>query len=145
MKYFLFGLIIFSGLNCSNNSTSINSDEDKIAADKIVGAFYKAVKADSLENTLPVLSKDFFLYTTKQQYVAMMENFKSLTGKLIRYELSNWDTQTENGKHPSGTYHLQYKVYYENDTSTETFNLVKESEEIRIIGYQIKSKKLNQY
>lgn len=145
MKYFLFGLIIFSGLNCSDNSTRINSDEDKIAADKIAGAFYKAVRIDSLENTLPVLSKDFFLYTTKQEYVAMMENFKSATGKLIRYELANWDTQTENGKHPSGSYHLQYKVYYEKDTSTETFNLIKESEDIRIIGYRIKSKKLNSY
>jgi hypothetical protein len=142
MKYFLFGLIIFSGLNCSNNSTNINSDEDKIAADKIASSFYEAVRVSRLENTLPVLSNDFFLYTSKQEYVAMMENFKSATGNLIRYELGNWDTQTENGKHPSGSYHLQYKVYYEKDTATETFNLIKESEEIKIIGYQINSKKL---
>lgn len=143
MKYFLFWIIIFSALNCSNNSTSINSEADKISADKIVTAFYEAVMVDSLENTLPVLSKDFFLYTSKQEYVAMMENFKSVRGSLIRFELGNWDTQTENGKHPTGSYHLQYKVYYENDTTTETFNLIQESEDIRIVGYQIKSKKLN--
>ena len=143
MKYFLFAIIIFSGLNCSKNSTRINSEEDKIAADKIAGAFYEAIRINSLENTLPVLSKDFFLYTSKQDYAAMMENFKAETGNLIRYELGNWDTQTENGKHPTGSYHLQYKVYYEKDTTTEIFNLIKESDDIRIVGYQIKSKKIN--
>lgn len=142
MKRFLFACIIFSGMSCSFNSTSLNSDADKTAADKIAVTFYEAVRENALEKTYPVLSKDFFLYTTKPEYEIMMGNFNRITGNLMNYELEKWDSKVVSGTDPSGSYHLQYKVYYDKDTTTETFNLIKEEDGIKIIGYQINSKKL---
>lgn len=142
MKYLVIGLMIFSGWRCAQNKVRENADEDRIAADKAAAVFYEGVRTGDLVSTYPVMSDDFFLYTSKQEYEIAMDNFKSVTGNIIRYELEDWDSNVTAGDNPTGTYHLNYKVYYDSDTTTETFNLKLENGEVKIIGYKINSKKL---
>lgn len=123
---------------CHFNSSRINDPKDKGEAEWQVMEFYKHVKAREYEKTIPLLSSQFLQKSDTGTYLTFLRKYETELGRADSSVLVNYKTEVVNGDQPKATYVLIYKSCRPRGTFQETFSLIKEKEEVKIIGYNIK-------
>jgi hypothetical protein len=134
--YFLL-TIAFSISGCHFNSSRINDPKDKGEAEWQVMEFYKHVKAKEYEKTLPLLSRQFLQKSDTGTYLNFLRKYETELGPADSSVLVNYKTEVVNGDQPKATYVLVFKSFRPRGTFQETFSLIKEKEEVKIIAYNI--------
>lgn len=129
--------ITFSVSGCHFNSSRINDPKDKGEAEWQVMEFYKHVKAREYEKTLPLLSSQFLQKSDTGTYLNFIRKYETELGPADSSVLVNYKTEVVKGDQPKGTYVLVFKSFRPRGTIQETFSLIKEKEEVKIVGYNI--------
>ncbi|HTO16566.1 MAG TPA: hypothetical protein VLZ83_12400 [Edaphocola sp.] len=136
----IFPVILFLMLvSCRFNSSYINREEDKRYGEQAIAQFYELLKNQDYKETYRFFDKRFFEVTDTQKLNEIYDITFEKLGNVEHYNIEKWETESIVGKDPKTNYVFLLNVkrsYYE---SKETFTLLKEKDEIKIISYYVNS------
>jgi len=102
-------------------------------AKNVANEFYTFCQNKEFEKTLTLVSESTYEYATKEQIVSELQTVQDVMGALKSYKSTSFEIKTANGK--TLTY-LIYEVVYENGTTTENLQLVKEDDGYKVFFYK---------
>jgi len=129
----------FTLLGCHFNREFVNREEDKATAEKTADIFYENVRQENYDVVKNLMSKEFYVSTTKDKWEKVLRKTDSLLGKVESRKLVNWQTIRVEGTDARANYLLQYKVQREKYESAETITLQKEGDSIKVKYYSVNS------
>jgi len=140
-KYLFCAVIICMSFFCSChlNSTLKNREKDKIEGQKVVEKFYKMVKDKKYKETYSLIGSQWFALMDTPEINNMYHRLSNKLGEIENYQLNQWETLVRVGTDDTAIYTYLYAVKREKFSSEEQFQLVKENNEIKIIGYHVNS------
>lgn len=143
MKKVVLSIIVivvsFLCVECSFNSTYVDEASEKIKAEKITEKLYSYISKKDYKNAEKLFSESFFKVTNRQMLNDIFIKTNSDLGEYKTKKLIDWKTKRIVGNSPSSEYLLIYDVSYKSFKAKETINLLKEGQEIKIIGYNVNS------
>lgn len=143
MKKVVFSIIVivvsFLCVECSFNGTYVDEASEKIKAEKITEKLYRSIDKKDYKNAEKLFSESFFKVTNRQMLNDIFIKTNSDLGKYKTKKLIDWKTKRIVGDNPSSEYLLVYDVSYKSFKAKETIHLLKEGQEIKIIGYNVNS------
>lgn len=132
-------VVSFICVECSFNGTYVDEVSEKIKAEKITEKLYGYIDKKNYKNAEKLFSESFFKVTNRQM---LNDIFIKTNNDLVEYisnKLIDWKTKRIIGNNPSTEYLLVYDISYKSFKAKETINLLKEGQEIKIIGYNVNS------
>ena len=124
---------------CSFNGTYVDEASEKIKAEKITEKLYSYISKKDYKRAEKLFSESFFKVTNRQILNNIFIKTNSDLGEYKTKKLIDCKTKRVVGNSPSSEYLLVYDVSYELFKAKETINLLKEGQEIKIIGYNVNS------
>lgn len=138
MKKILLLITLTLLVSCSFNQTFSNRVSDKNDAEKISKKFYwESLHGTNKDKIYELFSEKFFEITNKNQLDKLISNAQQEYGVIKEYNLQHWETLVVKGSNSKSQYLLTYSVIRESGTTKETFSMLKENENIKIVGYHI--------
>ncbi|MDC8102987.1 hypothetical protein ACNFU2_20590 [Chryseobacterium sp. PTM-20240506] len=137
IKSSLLILVLLLITSCNFNHIYENREEDKKEAEKITQKFYSLIKANRKEEILKLFSAKFFKATSKDKLIGMIDWTNKEAGSSSNYSLYEWETSVVKGTNSKAEYLLSYYVKRDKINTFEIFSLQKETDSIKIIGYEI--------
>lgn len=138
-----FIIIIFisflTACNFSANVKNENSLQDKNDAESIAGKLYLYTSRKNYESILKLLSRDFYNVASKEQFLEFLKAKEEKLGEYKEFTLLDWKTTNNKGTNSKTEYILLYKVVYSKYQSEEKISLIKENNEVKILGYNVNS------
>lgn len=119
----ILGISIFSLFSCNEVNEAKN----------VANEFYTFCQNKEFEKTLTLVSESIYEYATKEQITNELQTVQEVLGALKSYKSTSFEIKTENGK--TMTY-LTYDVVYENGSTTEHIQLLKEKDGYKIFFYK---------
>lgn len=126
--------------SCSFNSTASNREEDKNEAEKLTTKFYESLLVDDYSSVKGMFSDKFFAVTNEDQLNKLFNDSQTFNGKIVNYNLQNWETFVVKGTDAKSEYLFTYKIEREENPTVETISMLKEDGVIKIVGSNIASK-----
>lgn len=130
---------ILTSCNFSVNVKNDNKLEDKQDAESVVGQLYLYTARKEYDSILKLMSKDFYKVASKEKFLEFLKAKERKLGKYKDFTLKNWKTTSKKGADSKTEYILIYKVVYSNHESEEKISMVKENNEVKILGYNVNS------
>ncbi|TGE20405.1 hypothetical protein E5K00_20630 [Hymenobacter aquaticus] len=124
---------------CQVNSTRVNVEEDKKAAELFVDAYLINQKQGHQAAMIQAYSKEVWTVTPQEKMQQLFRKRGEVLGRLQHAVLADWQSKVVTGSNPSSTFQLQYKNQYEKGEALETFGLRTEHDSLKIINYNIQS------
>lgn len=137
-NYFILFISLFL-FNCNDfNTFRENKIEDKTEAEKTTNNFYFNLKRNKKNEIFKLFSNKFYIKTNKKDLNQFLDwAIKEGKSNSLQNNLINWHTLVIEGTSPKSEYTLVYKVKRGSLETEEIFNLEKENESIKIVGYKI--------
>jgi len=132
-----FLIILFA--SCNFSRTYINREEDKQEAVQVVDQFYDKLAKGNYDAVDALFSSEFWKVTSKEKLHNLLIKKKEKLGSLKSKVLAKWETKKIEGSNSSANYALLYDNKYDKFEAKETFRLVLEQNQIRIIAFNINS------
>ncbi|TAE62270.1 MAG: hypothetical protein EAY77_07775 [Flavobacteriia bacterium] len=143
MKKFIFTVVLFisflTSCNFSANVKYENRLQDKDDAESIAGELYLYTSRKDYESILKLVSDDFYKISSKGKFLEFLKAKDEKLGKYKDFTLINWKTTTKKGTDSKTEYLLIYKVKYSKYVSEEKISMIKENNEVKILGYNVSS------
>ncbi|MEO3407154.1 DUF4019 domain-containing protein [Mucilaginibacter sp. CAU 1740] len=134
-------LITLSG--CKFNSTYINREDDKQAAEKVTNKFFELIKAKKYNDTFKLYSDKFWTVTPKSKMLEIYTMSEKKLGELNSATVDNWETRRVEGSDPSAEYVFAYKTKHSKYQAVESIRLMREKDgSIKIVAYNVNSEGL---
>ncbi|MNU17101.1 hypothetical protein D3C71_52810 [compost metagenome] len=137
MFLFIFCIVFTS---CHFNSTYLNREVDKNEGDKVVLRFYDLLKNRDYNEVYKLFGPQFFEVTDTSQLEKLFNMTVIKLGPIKNMGIDQWKTESITGANTRTEYFYNYKVSRTNFDSKESFILVKENDEIKIVRYNVESK-----
>lgn len=138
MKKILLFVTLTLLVNCSFNQTFSNRESDRDDAEKISKKFYwELLQGTNKDKIYELFSDKFFEVTSKDQLDKLISDSQQEYGIIKENNLEHWETLVVKGSNSKSEYLLTYNVTREYGTTKETFSMLKEDENIKIVGYHI--------
>jgi hypothetical protein len=135
-----FMSVLLNSCNFNANASYENEKVEKEKAESVIGLLYLYTSMNSFDEVIHLFSDSFFKVSSKEKLKQFLEEKKQTLGDFKDYSLVNWKTNRVTGTNPKTEYLMVYEVKYTNYNATETISLVKENQEIKIIGYNVNKK-----
>ena len=132
-------VFIILSASCNFSRTYLNREEDKQEAVKVVDQFYDRVAEGKYEAVDALFSSEFWKVTSKEKLHNLLIKKKEKLGKLNTKLLAKWETKRIESSNPSSNYALLYDNKYDKFEAKESFRLVMEKNQIKIIAFNINS------
>jgi len=138
MKKILLFVTLTLLVSCSFNQTFSNRESDRDDAEKISKKFYwELLQGTNKDKIYELFSDKFFEVTNKDQLDKLISDSQQEYGVIKENNLEHWETLVVKGSNSKSEYLLTYNVTRESGTTKETFSMLKEDENIKIVGYHI--------
>jgi len=137
MKQFTF-LLLISTLLAGCNIRYDNNIIDKLEAEETANKLYYHLQMEDFESAEKLFSEKTFEEASREDLHNYFKATIHTFGNLTNFELDFWETSVTDGKNPSGNYILCYYVSRQPKHTFEKLFLIKEENEIKILGYEIK-------
>ena len=134
--YFLIVLSIFL-TSCYHDQTYRNRNADKNDAEKVTEKFYSSIDSNKKQETLDLFSSLFFKKTNPKDLNAILDWAVKEAKTGSSHKLTNWHTLVIEGTDPKSEYTLTYNATRGSVNTEETFNMEKEKDQIKIVGFKI--------
>jgi hypothetical protein len=143
MKRYRFTVLLFLVLTACNfnvNASYENEENEKENAESKVALFYNNTEKNDITNVMNLFSDSFYKISDRNKFKTFLIEKKKTLGDFKSYVLEDWKTTRVEGTSPKTEYLLIYKVEYSKFSAVETFSLIKEKGEVKILGYHVDSK-----
>lgn len=138
MKKILLFITLMLLISCSFNQTFSNRESDRDDAEKISKKIYwELLQGTNKDKIYELFSDKFFEVTNKDQLDKLISDSQQEYGVIKEYNLEHWETLVVKGSNSKSEYLLTYNVTRESGNTKETFSMLKEDENIKIVGYHI--------
>jgi len=141
LKNIFYNLLVVLLINqficCYSEYSRENSFQDKLDAEKVTDRFYSAMKIGDFKSIHSLFGNDYYRVSDTFRIDSILTKVSFKFGKLNSRNLSIWHTKVVFGNEPSGDYYLEYKNYYEKDSTREKFYLKKYDDSIKITSYTL--------
>ncbi|MDD5070767.1 MAG: DUF4019 domain-containing protein [Candidatus Omnitrophica bacterium] len=125
-------LLLVSG--CQSLPTK---DLAQITVDK----YFKEIASKNIDSVLTLYGEQFFKVTDRNQWRATLLKLVSTMGNYQSHKLQNFRVYSGESQTGFGTFMIMtFSVKYSRFSSTETFTLIKDPEQYKIIGHNISSR-----
>ncbi|KAA0125961.1 hypothetical protein FY557_19820 [Chryseobacterium sp. SN22] len=129
MKYNFIAVVAFLSLLSSCEKTELKEGES------IVNAFYSNIETKNYKLLDKLMSFLFYQGTPYKQFIEMLDRKNNEFGKINRRSLGKY--KMIESINATDTIHLGYVVEYQNVHTKESFTLIKEKENFKILKYYV--------
>jgi len=136
--FFVITICLFVS-SCRFNTSYNNREADKQDGEELIVEFYELLKNKEYNRTYTFFDKRFFEATDTQKLNEIYDISFEKLGDVESYDIEKWETQAVVGTDPKTNYVFQLNVKRSDFGSKETLTLIKEENEIKIIGYHVDS------
>lgn len=121
----MIGTLLFSGCKQSE----IKNGES------VINAFYKNLESENYKNLDTLMSFQFYQNTPYKEFIQMLHENNKEFGKINKKSLGKY--KIIKSTNSTDTLHLGYEVNYKNVHTKESFTLIKEKKDFKILKYYI--------
>lgn len=144
IKKLAFLILTLSMCSCNTNKTYNDRECDKAEGEIVVRKLYRAIHGGDYSNVVELLSTKFLNNTDTVQLFNLFRFANERLGTIDSMYLDSWQTSVMEGASPKSSYSFTFIVFRRKSPSKEMVKLEKENGEIKIVSYNIDSKKILQ-
>lgn len=133
--------VLLIGCNNNVNMSFENELSEKKDAESVAALLYMYSSRNDIKNIQNLFGKTFYRTNDTIKLKEYIINKEKEFGDFKDYKLLKWKTFRKIGTNPVNKYLLIYDVKYEKFEVIEEISLIKENDQIKIIGYHYYNKK----
>lgn len=129
MKYNILIIITYLFLLSACGKAQLKQGET------VINAFYNNIESENYKALDTLMSFQFYQKTPYKQFIQMINNKNKVFGKIDKKSLGKY--KIVKSTNSTDTIHLGYIVDYENAHTKESFTLIKENKDFKILKYYV--------